>query len=594
MLSTLRQALHLIGREERSRWILLVVLAVAVSGLEMIGAVLVFILLSLVVDQSADIVLPLVGDIENLTGEIDHDTLLLSLVVAMGAFFVFRALVKVAAKYIQYRVAHNAGARLSNRFVEGYLNWPYATHLRRNSAELIRNGLHAVQQVVTGAFLPIIKVAADSLIALGMLAVMVAIAPAATGLAIVIIGVAAALLLIVIQPKLKHIGKTAHRMGRETLKSLQQSLQGLRDIKVLGREQYFATQYSKSRLKLARASYLRSTIGALPPVIIETALLGFILLSFGFAVVGGVESQEVLSILGLFAYVALRLQPSLQNIIGGFNDLRHASAPLEDLHADLVAVESVPTGPSRIDPLPFRDSVCLQGVTFRYEGAHSNALSDIDLTITRDQQVGICGPTGGGKTTLADIIIGLLEPTEGRVTIDGVDLIDNTRAWQQNLGVVSQVVFLIDDTLRRNVALGVPEEEVDEEALSDAIELAQLTGFIASLPNGLNTTVGERGVRISGGQRQRIAIARALYRRPAVLVFDEGTSALDNATEAQLMASIERLRGHHTIILIAHRLSTVRNSDRVIFVDEGRIAGEGSYETLLQSHSAFRSMVMEP
>jgi ATP-binding cassette, subfamily B, bacterial PglK len=595
VLTTLRHALHLIGRDQRRRWIFLIFLAVAVSGLEMVGAVLVFVLLSLVVDPDGAIEIPVIGDVRDLAGDMDEQTLLLSLIVIMAVFFVLRAGVKVGAKYLQYRVAHNAGARLSNRLAEGYLAWPYASHLRRNSAELIRNAQQAVMEVVTGVFIPLILVAAETILTIGLLAVMLVIAPAATALAVVIVGGAAGVLLLIVQPRLKRIGRTAHRMSRDTLRSMQQSLHGIRDIKVLGREHYFATEYGQKRLKLARARYLRATASALPAVVIETALLGFILISFGIAIVGGFDSREMLSILGLFAYVGLRLQPSLQSIIGGMNELKHSTAPLEDIHRDLLEVESLPRSPGQVTPLPFQDALRVESVDFAYEGTEGYVLSGIDLTIRPGEQIGICGPTGGGKTTLVDIIIGLLQPSSGRVSVDGVDIADNVQAWQRNLGVVPQMVFLTDDTLRRNIALGVPDDEIDGEAIAEAVELAQLEEFVAGLPNGLDTTVGERGVRISGGQRQRIAIARALYRRPEVLIFDEGTSALDNATESQLMASIDQLRGAHTIILVAHRLSTVQTSDTVVFMESGRIRGLGSFDALARDNAAFRALaVMSP
>jgi ABC-type multidrug transport system fused ATPase/permease subunit len=212
------------------------------------------------------------------------------------------------------------------------------------------------------------------------------------------------------------------------------------------------------------------------------------------------------------------------------------------------------------------------------------------MVIRRGEQIGICGPSGGGKTTLVDIISGLLAPSAGRVLVDGHDIASSTRGWQRNLGMVPQTVFLIDDTFTRNIALGIADEDIDEAALHDAVHLAQLDDFIASLDLGLETVVGERGVRISGGERQRIAIARALYNRPQVLIFDEGTSALDNMTERELMLSLKRLRGSHTILLVAHRLSTVRDSDRVVFVKDGRIGGIDTFEGLVKSNAAFREM----
>ncbi len=220
----------------------------------------------------------------------------------------------------------------------------------------------------------------------------------------------------------------------------------------------------------------------------------------------------------------------------------------------------------------------------------SQALANVSLTIRRGEQIGICGPTGGGKSTLVDLMAGLLSPASGRILVDGQDIAHNTAGWQRNIGMVPQMVFLIDDTLRRNIALGTADKAIDETALTQAVRLAQLEDFIGSLPRGLDTVVGERGIRLSGGQRQRIAIARALYSKPQVLIFDEGTSALDNATEQELMQALKLLRSNHTILLVAHRLSTVRDADRVVFVEDARVVGIDTFEGLSQSNRSFQRM----
>lgn len=590
MLTTLRQAFHLIGRDQRGRWVVLVLLALVASGFEMLGAALVYVLLALVIDPGGAIELPLVGDVRSLAGDIGDRTLLLSLLVGMGLFFLLRAGVQVGVTYVQQRVAQNAGARLSNRFVEGYLSWPYAMHLHRNSSELIRNGHQAVKQLVSQVFVPVIRVSAELILIVGMVALLVFVAPAATGLAVLVVGGAAVLLLFLVQPRLKRLGAVSHETSRETLGALQQALQGVRDIKLLGRERYFARRYGRSRLRYARANYLYSAVTELPHTIMELALISFILLFFGVAIGTDLNSQDALSVLGLFAYAGLRIQPSLQRIITGLNNIKYSTAPLADLHTDLVAVEKMSTPADDVDPLPFDNAIVLRDVSFKYEGTSRDALTGINLTINRGEEIGICGPTGGGKTTLVDLITGLLTPTTGEITVDGQDLRRHARRWQRNLGVVPQAVFLTDDTLRRNIALGIPDREIDEAAVNRAIELAQLTDFIGSLPDGFDTTVGERGVRLSGGQRQRIAIARALYHNPAVLVFDEGTSALDTATEAALMRAVENLRGERTIIHIAHRLSTVQNSDKVIFIEEGCVSAVGSFDELRYSNERFRQM----
>jgi ATP-binding cassette, subfamily B, bacterial PglK len=590
VLRAIKQAIDLIGREHRRRWALLIILALIVSLVEMVGAVLVYVLLALVAGPSGDVELPVVGDVRARFPGATDEGFLLGVVLVMAAFFVGRAVLRVAASYVQARIAHNAGARLSTRLVDGYLRWPYEQHLRRHSALLIRNGHHAVMEMIGSVLLPAIKVAAESVLLIGMLTLLAAIAPLATVLAVTVVGGAALLLLLIVQPRLKVLGRVSHQEAGTTLEIFQQSLHGLRDIKVLGRESFFSSAYSASRRRMARAQYLHDTAWQLPTILIETALLSFILMYFSLAVLRGDDAADSLSVLGLFAYAGLRLLPSLQHIVSGLNNLKYAAAPLEDIHADLIAIRKQAGSLVQPKPLPFTERITVNDLTFRYGGASTSALNDVALTVDKGEQIGICGPTGGGKTTLVDLLAGLLQPSGGRILIDGIDLRGNERAWQQNLGIVPQMVFLIDDTLRRNIALGVADEAIDEAALAEAVRLAQLYEFVEQLPEGLDTTVGERGIRVSGGQRQRIAIARALYRRPSVLVFDEGTSALDNATEAHLMDAIEGLRGSHTILLVAHRLSTVQNSDRVVFLSNGRVEAIGPYEELFAEHPGFRKL----
>lgn len=592
MFDSLRKCAQLIGRKNRRRWVMLIGLAAFTSALEAAGALLVFGLLSVVADPEGPLVIPRIGDVRRFFVGIPNRQLLLWMSGAMGAFVLLRAGVRIGQTYIQNRVAENAAARLSTRLVRGYLGLPYSFHLRRNSAELIRNAHSAVQQLVQQVFVPVIVVIAETLILLGLFAVLLLLAPVATGLAIAVMTPAVLVMLKVIHPRLKRLGQTSHQMSRETLRSLQQALHGLRDVKVLGRERFFAREYGRSRLRMSRARYLYATAVELPSTVMQTVILGFILAFFIITIVVSGTPQGAVSVLGLFAYVGLKLQPSMQKIVKGINNLKFSEAAIDDVHADLVLVErdapDLEGDPP--SPMPFERELLLEGVSFSYEGTDRPALRDVDLRIEPGEAIGICGPTGGGKTTLTDLMTGLLAPTSGRVTVDGLDIRDHVRAWHRNLGVVPQTVFLVDDTLRRNIALGLFDEEMDEEALSEAVNLAQLYDVVGALPEGLDTVVGERGVRISGGQRQRVSIARALYRRPKVLILDEGTAALDNTTEQELMEALEQLRGDHTIILIAHRLSTVRRCDRIVYMDGGRIAAVDTYERLLQHNHAFRRM----
>jgi ATP-binding cassette subfamily C protein len=589
LLTTIRQAVYLLGREQRKRWVVLFFLALFTSLLEIIAAALIYVLLTLVANPSGKVDVLIVGDIRALAGEISERTFLLALIGVMIAFFLLRAGLAMGSEYVTARMTQNAAAGLSIRLVRGYLSLPYAFHLQHSSSELIRNAHQVPLEVVNTVFNPLIRMVAEIILTIGILILLVLVSPFGTLIAVVVVGGATVILMLIIQPRIKRFGRTAHATHRETLGALQQSFQGVRDIKLLGRERFFSEFYGSARRRLARMLYTNQTLIQTPRLVIETSLILFILVFFAITVARG-STQSALATLGLFGYAGLRLQPSLQKIVGAFNSLKFATAPTADIHRDLRIIEANIAAREPAEPFSFEREITLENVSFAYERTESHALTDVNLSIQRGEQIGICGPTGGGKSTLVDVVTGLLAPSTGRVLVDGVDIATNTKGWQKNLGVVSQMVFLTDDTLRRNIALGIPDRDIDEASVAEAVRLAQLEDFVAALPNNLDTVVGELGVRVSGGERQRVTIARALYYRPRVLIFDEGTSALDNATEQELMRALKTLRGAHTILLVAHRLSTVRDADRVVFVENGRVAGVDTFAGLCGCNESFREM----
>ena len=590
MLTTIRQTLHIMGRGQVKRWLFLVVLAIGTSLVEVVAATLIYVLLGLVADPNGSVVLPIVGDIRSATPSIADHTLLIILIAVMIAFFLARAAFTLAAEYVISRTVQKTSARLSVKLVRGYLSLPYSFHLRRNSAELIRNGYQAVTDLVASVFAPMIRIVAESIMTIGVLALLIAVSPLGTALAVGVVGTATLVLLFVVQPRMRKLGSGTYAMYAQVYRTLQHSLHGVRDIKILNRGDYFSDAYGEARNKLARIAYTRDMLSQLPRLVVETALLLFILLFFALTVLRDPGTPGTLSTLGLFAYAGLRLQGSLNRIAGGLNSIKYSTVPAAEIYQDVLAIEKHAKTTNTGEPFAFENDILVKNVSFSYETAESETLRCVDLSIRRGEQIGICGPTGGGKTTLVDIIAGLLSPTAGQVLVDGRDISTNLQGWQRNLGVVPQMVFMIDDTLRRNIALGIADKEIDETALAEAVRLAQLEPFIEALPAGLDTVIGERGVRVSGGERQRLAIARALYARPQVLIFDEGTSALDNLTEQELMSSLERLRGAHTILLVAHRLSTLHGADRVVLIQDGQIAGIDSFEGLRQKNEFFRQM----
>lgn len=591
MLHAIRQTAQLVARGTRLRWVAVLCLAIAVGLAEIAGALLIFLLLRLISSPDASVKFPLIGEVGTTSSSSAGPGFVLA-AVGIASFFFIRGGLYLLQSYMQNRVAHNAGVRLSTALLRGYLRMPFAEHARRNSAEMIRNSLSTVQDVVAGVLVPTVAVVSESLIVLGVFAGLLLVAPAATIATAGIMFCIVAGLVKLVQPKLLALGAAHQSVSTASFKAVQQSLQGVKDIKLLGRESYFERRFAAARATQARIAYNRAVLLDAPRAAIESALVALIVAFLLISVRTAESPEALLAVLGVFAYAVLRVLPSVNRIVANISAIRFASAAVNDISSDLrqfaraaADVREQPTSDLRLG-----DTLRLDSVSFAYEHDAPPVLHGISLTICRGESIGIVGSTGAGKSTLVDVILGLLEPTAGSVRVDGVDIQDNLRAWQSQLGVVPQSIFLTDDTLRRNIALGEEDADIDEGAVLRAVQVAQLGAFVDSAPAKLDTFVGERGVRLSGGQRQRVAIARALYRKPEVLVFDEGTSALDNATEAAFSSSLERLRGECTIITVAHRLSTVRLHDRIVVLNSGRVADVGAYDELLSSSSIFREL----
>jgi ATP-binding cassette subfamily C protein len=589
MSSTLQRYVDLIPPGQRKLWVGVVVLALLVSGMEAVGAVLVYLLVGLATEPGGTTELPLVGDVRTLLPGMPADELVAVTALVVAVFFVVRALAVLGSRYYQDRVAQMTGVGLSARLLERYLRLPYAFHLRRNSSQLIRNTNESVAEILNSILQPLVKVVSEGLVIVMLLVVLLVTAPLATLLVALVLSPLVAFVLRVVRPRMKRLGQISQREGASSYQALQQSLHGYRDITVLGRQDFFLDAYRRSRTRIAETRWKRGVLSEFPRVSIEAIVIGFIAAFVSIASLQGGGAQESLAVLGLFAYAALRIMPALNKVVSSVNALRFGRAALDDVQGDLDLPMPAPPE-ADVPPLPFSEAIRLVEVTFAYEGTDAPTLLGVDLTIGSGESLGIVGSTGAGKSTLVDLIVGLSAPTSGRITVDGVDLRGNEAAWQRTIGMVSQQVFLVDDTLRRNIALGLREDEIDDDRVREAARLAQLEEFVATLPEGFETTVGERGVRVSGGQRQRVAIARALYHRPHVLVFDEGTSALDNVTEMLLIEALERLREDHTIITVAHRLSTVRNYDRIAFMAHGSLQGVGSYDELMDRSADFRML----
>jgi ABC-type multidrug transport system fused ATPase/permease subunit len=496
-----------------------------------------------------------------------------------GVFLAFLA-------WRQSRFVYGLQAELSRRLFAAYLRQPYSFHLQRNSALLIRNTIHhsgGVTTVLTQA----LTLATEVTVLAGIAVLVVLVEPVGALWVVVVLGLAGWVFNRITRSYIARWGAASQYHEGQRLQHLQQGLGGVKDVKLLGREQDFLDQYHAHNVGSARVTERQSTVAALPRLVFE--LLGVIGLTtlVGVMVVQRRSPEAVLPVLGLFAAAAFRIMPSVTRILAAVQSTRFAMPMVDTLHGELATINRTETLSSQA--VRFDSTLSLEDVTFTYEQAAAPALHGITLSIPRGASVGFIGGSGGGKTTLIDLILGLLTPTSGRICVDGVNINDRLRGWQDQIGYVPQAVFLTDDTLRRNIAFGLANDQIDDAAVWRALRAAQLASFVEGLPEGLATIVGERGVRISGGQRQRIGIARALYHDPSVLVLDEATSSLDTDTERGVMAAVTALQGEKTVLIVAHRLSTVERCDRLFRIEQGRIVAEGSSESVLAPQNATRS-----
>lgn len=590
MLSLIRKSLYLAAGDRRWPWFLVILLALGVSGVEAVGAVLIFGLVGLITSPAQPVELPLVGPVRLVDGEGADDIVVTAALVVAG-FFIVRALIIIGMMYVQARVTQSAGARLASRLHRGYLDMPYSFLIMTNSSQQIRNVQDTVPRVVADVFVQGTRAASELVVVIVLSLVLVVVSPLAMGLLIVVLMPGLVALNRVLRPRLETLGRQTQDLSRQSVQLLQETLQGLREIRVRGREEQFAGLFASIRHALAQSKYRRSVLHILPSVALETGLVLFITSFLALAVSGGDEARDVLPVLGMFAYVGFRLKPSLNQLVDGANALRYSAAAIEDLHSDLRRGEMWSEAARRpAPPLSFHRTIELRGVSFGYPGSATPALSDIHLTIPRGSAVGFVGETGGGKSTLLDVIVGLLEPDRGTVYVDGVDIRGARATWMQRIGLVSQATFLLDTSIRKNIALGHSDADIDDERVRQVLAMAKLLDFVDTLPDGLETVLGERGVRLSGGQRQRIAIARALYPNPDILVLDEGTAALDNRTEAEVMSALGSLRGTCTLLMVAHRLSTVRDCDVIHVISGGRLVAAGTYDDLARVRSEFKDV----
>ena len=590
MFETLRKSVEMLPAPTRRRWLLLIPLSIVTGLAEMVAAAGIFALVTVVINPAAARA-PWVNAVVARLPMQSPRAIVAELCVLLAAFYLVKSGLALWASYVRILVSHDASAQLASGMLRRYLSAPYPFHFRRNSAELIRNCTASVGEVLGGVLAAATAFVSDALMAVGVVIVVMLTSPWVATVCGVAVVVVMAVVLRVTRTLAGRHGAHAFEVSAAILQSLHQALGSIKEVKVLGREEYFVDEFDARQREMRGLGYIGVALSTVSPIAVQMLLVCGGLALVVAMTLAGRTGVEIAPVAGVFAYAGMRILPMAQGFVVTVNGIRARKRWVDELHADYQALEgAMMPAPADTAHLTFRHDIVLEDVSYTYPGSERPALEHVSVRIRRGESIGIVGPTGAGKSTLVDVILGLLAPTSGRILVDGVDAAGAAAPWRRRVGYVPQTLFLIDDTVRRNIALGVRDAAIDEARVLEVVRMAQLEDFLSDLPHHLDTCVGERGIRLSGGERQRVAIARALYHDPDLVVFDEATASLDLATEAEVTRTIEALGGVKTTIVIAHRLTTVKGCDRLIWLRDGRVEGIGVLEELRQRSPEFRTL----
>ena len=594
MRQTLRLLYGLMQPAEQRRARALLALMVAVAMLEAMGVVSVMPFMALVANPQVVQTNPLLASVyHHLAFHDSRSFLIFAGVVTLILLAVSNAAGLLLVRTM-FRFVYDEEHLLSERLMARYATRPYAFFLSRNSAELVKNTLSEVTVVVHGLLIPVLQVISRGLVALLLAGLLLAANPLLALLAAAVLGGAYALVYQRVHGFLGRLGRVTTAANAVRFTAASSLLGGIKEIKLYDRAAHFLSVFTGASATHARHSGTYQIVAQVPRYLLEVLAMGGIVVILLYLIATGGQLDQALPVVALYVLAGYRLMPALQQIFAGLASIRFNQPSLRILADDMGATEANEPSAQAAPRLPaLQRGIELRSLVYSYPGAADWAVRVDDLTIPARASVAFVGTTGAGKSTIVDLILGLLAPDSGAILADGQAVhAGNLRAWQQQFGYVPQQIYLLDDSITRNIAFGIADADIDPQRVERAARAARLHDFVArELPQGYATLVGERGVRLSGGERQRIGIARALYRDPSILVFDEATAALDTSTEAAVMQAIESLSGSKTIIIIAHRLATVRRCQVIFLVENGTVAARGTYDELVQGSRRFRTMV---
>ena len=591
-MSSLKLVFELLTRSERKRAVFLLCMILTMALLDAVGVASIMPFIAVLANPQLVETNALLAKVYETFNFTSTNLFLFSLGLLVFILLVLSLSLKAVTNYAQLRYTLVTEYSLSRRLVEGYLRQPYSWYLSKNSAVLGKNVLSEVSEVINQVMMPLLVFIAQFFVAFALLSLLMFIDPQVSLTVGVVLGIAYGLVYKLVSKYLSRIGVERVVANEARFHLLSEAFGAIKDVKIRGLEQTYVDRFSIHARTYAINQASAQIVAQVPRFILEMIAFGGMLLLVLVLIARNGSFTNAVPIISLYAFAGYRLIPALQQIYGSYTQLRFSTPALKIIHQEILGLQRSNDAQATVEPLRFSQDIKLDDVYYSYPNTSASALKGLDISIASKTTVGIVGFTGSGKTSTIDILLGLLEPEKGAFLIDGVAVdSSNRRHWQKTVGYVPQQIYLTDDSVYANIAFGIEPENVDHSAIERAAKIANLHDFVINeMPEGYESIVGERGVRLSGGQRQRIGIARALYHNPNVLILDEATSALDNLTEKAVMDAVHNLGHEITVILVAHRLSTVRECDQIFLLEKGQLKAQGTFDELLEDSETFRAM----
>jgi ABC-type multidrug transport system fused ATPase/permease subunit len=589
MQKIVKQIWSMLGPAERRGLGKLTILLAIVTGLELLGLGVIMGAITVFTSKRH---IPFLSQFLGIGEDAGNIQAFLVVGLFLVSFFIVKNLFILGVHYLLLRYLVKTELAFSRRLLRMYFNSRYDFIAMKNHAEILRNITSICTQCVNSVLRPLLFIVTDSTVAVCMVVFLLWFSPMATLGLLLLIGGAISAFFFIVKPRLSRYGLDLAETSAYRLQWINHAFGSIKERCIMNRDNYFVEGYQNVTQRYAKANAGYAFISKIPRSLIEIVLVTAIL-PIGVAVMvfeGGGQSNLIMTF-GLFLGAAMRLIPAISAINANLQMLQLQAPNLAVMHNEIALLKqnAIKKALVRedIELLTFTNRIILDRISFRYQGTEAFVLDDVSLEVCKGESVAFVGSTGAGKTTIVDLIMGLIQPNKGRLLVDGREVRQNPHEWQKRIGYVPQSVYLLDGSIRQNVAFAIEDNAIDDKKVWQILGMVQLIEMVRELSEGLETRVGERGVRLSGGQRQRINIARALYHDPDILVLDEATAALDNVTEQEIVQAIDNLKHKKTLIIIAHRLSTVRNCDRIFFMKNGRIAAEGRYSELIKNNREF-------